>query len=374
MKKAFVVASVASMIDQFNKPIIKLLKKLGYIVVVGCNFEKGNSCTNIQIDSLKEELESLNVKYYQIDFDRNMMNLKDHIIALRQIKNILKVEEFDLIHCQSPMGGLLTRAAAKKYRKKGTEVIYTAHGYHFYKGAPLKNWILFYPLEKYFSRFTDKLITINTDDFSFANKKMKAKKVYYVKGVGVETNYFSSYNLLLEDKNKLLSEIGIDDTSKVILSVGELNENKNHKVVIKAIKELNRDDIHYVIAGKGKTKEYLTRLAEENNVNLHLIGFRDDLVKWYKLCDLFVLPSYREGLAVSLLEAIASNANIIATDIRGNRDVLDKEVLFKPNDYMKLASLIERKLNNIERNVSEFDFDISNIMNDMESVYLDNSR
>jgi glycosyltransferase EpsD len=81
-----------------------------------------------------------------------------------KLKNIIADNDYDIIHCHTPVGGALARIAARNYRKRGTKVIYTAHGFHFFEGSPVKNWILYYPLEKWLSRFTDVLITLNSEE------------------------------------------------------------------------------------------------------------------------------------------------------------------------------------------------------------------
>lgn len=337
--KAIITASVASMIDQFNMNNISILKDLGYEVHVACNFNEPGTITKERSKVLQEKLAAMGVTFFQIDFSRNVLNIFKSFKSLRQLKHLFKNNNYDLVHCHSPIGGMLTRIAAKKYRKKGLRVIYTAHGFHFYKGAPLKNWLLFYPIEKMCSRWTDLLITINREDFDFAKKKMKAKEVEYIPGVGVDVEHFKNMQVDIIEKRESL---GVPINAKVLLSVGELNKNKNHQVVIKALSKFDSSNYYYVIVGKGqnKNKEYLESLAKSLNVNLVLLGYRTDIAELYKVADLFILPSIREGLNVSLIEALASGCRAIASDIRGNRDMLSASKLFAPFDVDKIASLI----------------------------------
>ena len=173
MKKVLMLASVASMIDQFNMPNIQLLQELGYEVHVACNFEKGSTCTQERIQNLKQRLEHMGVEYFQIDFSRNVLRVNEIWKAYRQVERLLEKEKYSFIHCHSPIGGAVGRIAAHKTH---TKVIYTAHGFHFYKGAPLHNWLIYYPIEKWLSRYTDVLITINKEDYQRAKKKFHAKK------------------------------------------------------------------------------------------------------------------------------------------------------------------------------------------------------
>ena len=229
---------------------------------------------------------------------------------------------------------MLVRLASRKVRKNGTKVIYTAHGFHFYKGAPLKNWVLYYPIERLLARYTDVLTTINIEDYERAKKSFKAKKIKYIPGVGIDTNRFQQI-----DVNKLVKrqEIGVPEDSFVVLSVGELNKNKNHETVIKAIARLNNPNVYYVICGQGVLEDYLKKLIKELGLErqIKLLGFRKDIGEICKVADLFVFPSFREGLSVALMEAMASGLPIVCSEIRGNVDLVKDQkggYLVKPED------------------------------------------
>ena len=337
--KALIVASVASMIDQFNMNNIRILKELGYEVHVACNFVYPGSITKEKTVLLKIKLKDLDVKFYQIDFSRNIFSIFKHFKAKKQLSTIFKENTYRIVHCHSPIGGLITRVVAKKYRKKGTFVIYTAHGFHFYKGAPKKNWIMFYPLEKMCSKWTDLIITINKEDYELAKNKMRANVVEYVPGVGINVDSIASIKV---DVAKKRQEIGVPVDSKMVFSVGELNTNKNHQLVIKALGIIKDPSIHYVIAGLGELKDELIALANECHVNLHLLGFRTDVYELYKCADLFVLPSIREGLNVSTMEAIAAGCRTIVSRIRGNIDMVPIENCFDPHSVDELVELLKK--------------------------------
>ncbi|MBE6813818.1 MAG: glycosyltransferase family 4 protein [Ruminococcaceae bacterium] len=332
MKKFLVITSVASMVDQFLMPNIQMLKDMNYDVHVACNFEKGSTCSNERIQELKQKLGELKIKYFQIDFARNVLDFQGNLQAYRQVVSLIKENQYDLVHCHSPIGGLVTRLACIKARKNGTKVIYTAHGFHFYKGAPLLNWLIYYPVEKLCSYFTDTLITINQEDFALAKKKMKAKKVEYVPGVGIDLSRFQNVQV---DRSAKRKEIGVPEDATLILSVGELNENKNHEVIIRAISQLNNPNVHYAIAGKGDKESYLSELAGALGVaeQVHLLGYRTDVAELYKTADIYTLPSIREGLNVSLMESMASGLPCAVGNIRGNTDLIDENggVLFDPH-------------------------------------------
>lgn len=204
-------------------------------------------------------------------------------------------------------------------------MIYTAHGFHFFKGAPLINWLVFYPIEKLCSRWTDVLITITREDYHLAQNKMHAKKVIYVPGVGIDTAVFAPMACDAVTNAKKRKELKLAMTDIVMLSVGELNKNKNHEIMLRAMAQLGNKDLHYVIAGQGNLKDYLEKLARELGVadKLHLLGFRSDVKELFKIADFFAHPSFREGLSVAVMEAMANALPVICTGIRGNTDLIE---------------------------------------------------
>ena len=188
MKKMLMLASVASMIQQFNMRNIHILQKMGYEVHVACNFLTGSTITKKRTEQLKKELKTIGVHCHQIDFDRNVKNIPSVKRAYAQVKTLLQQENFAFLHCHSPIGGVIGRLAGHAC---GVKVIYTAHGFHFFKGASVVNWTLFYPIERKLSKYTDILITINKDDYNLAKKKFTKTNVIYVPGVGINTEKFS---------------------------------------------------------------------------------------------------------------------------------------------------------------------------------------
>lgn len=337
MKKALVLASVASMIDQFNMPNIRLMIEMGYQVDVATNFVEGSTCSDEKIAVLKHMLADMGVECHQVDFARNVLKVSQNLRAYRQTRKLVKVNHYNLIHSHSPIGGLLSRIAVKDMRKKGTKMIYTAHGFHFFKGAPKLNWLIFYPIEKVSSQWTDVLVTITHEDYKLAQEKMNAKKVVYVPGVGIDTKTFHPDANASEINAKKRKELALRTDDVVLLSVGELNKNKNHEIVLRAMAKLNNKNVHYVIAGSGILKDFLEQLSQELGVRnqLHLLGFRTDVRELFKMADVFVHPSHREGLSVAVMEAMASSLPIICSKIRGNTDLIDEGkggCLFSPTD------------------------------------------
>lgn len=256
---------------------------------------------------------------YQIDFSRSPLS-SDNIKAYGQLKNIVENGNYDIVHCHTPNASVITRLACRSLRrKKGLKVFYTAHGFHFCKGAPIRNWMIFYPIEKFCSHFTDKLITINKEDYERAKNKLKAKEVHYVPGVGIDLTRFG---YLQTDRFSKRREIGVPEDAFMLLSVGELNSNKNHQVIVKALAQLKNPKIHYVIAGLGDKKEYLLELAKSLGVaeQLHLVGYRNDISELNCSADVFCFPSMREGLGLAAIEAMACGLPLITSNMHGIND------------------------------------------------------
>ena len=373
MKRALVLASVASMIDQFNMPNIKLLKDMGYEVDVATNFLHGSTCSDEKIAKLKDELAKLNVRCFQIDFSRNVLNLVHNLKAYKQTKKIIDNNNYALIHSHSPIGGFLSRIAARASRRRGTRMIYTAHGFHFYKGAPLTNWLIFYPIEKLCSMWTDVLVTITHEDYQLAKQKMSAKEVVYVPGVGINTSELAPNETDAEVNTGKREELCIPQQALVMLSVGELNKNKNHELVLRAMAQLGNQELHYVIAGRGTLDAYLLQLARELGVSerFHLLGFRSDVRELFKMADFFAHPSYREGLSVAVMEAMANGLPVICSAIRGNTDLIENNkggYLFKPNDLDTAHTALGKMVSSANRReMGDFNLKKAKIL-DLESV------
>lgn len=346
MKKALMVAHVAYAIDMFNIPNIKLLISMGYDVQVACNFDDRSSLSDEKVALLKEKLTSMGVKYHNIPFERQPLK-PENIKAYSQLKGLIDTEKFDLIHCHTPVGGIITRLAAISSRRKNkTKVIYTAHGFHFFKGAPLINWLIYFTAEKLCSYFTDCIITINKEDYNNAKSKLNAKEVCYVPGVGVDTAFFYEN---AGKREELLSEIAAHKDSIILLSVGELSDRKNHSVSIKALSEIKNENVHLVIAGTGEKREEFLSLANSLGIDkrVHLLGFRTDIPSLLKSADIFLFPSLQEGLPVALMEAMSCSLPVICSEIRGNTDLIDQScgILCQADDVKAFKEAVERLIN-----------------------------
>ena len=377
MKKALMTAHVAYAIEMFNIPNIRLLQSMGYEVTVACNFDDRSSLSDEKVEALKAKLTAMGVKYHNIPFQRNPLK-PQNLKAFLSLKKLIDSESFSLIHCHTPVGGILTRLASAKSRRQGAKVIYTAHGFHFFKGAPTVNWLIYFTAEWLCSFFTDTLITINKEDFRNANKLLHAKKVCYVPGVGVDTERFGGTR---GKREELLREISADENSILLLSVGELSDRKNHSVTLKALSGIKDERLHLLIAGRGEKEEELRNLAKTLGVEnrLHLLGFRTDIAELMKSADIFLFPSLQEGLPVALMEAMACSMPSVCSEIRGNTDLIDGSdgILCRVNDVTAFSEAVEKliKSESLRKSMAEKalekskEYDVKIIEEYMKDIY-----
>lgn len=326
MKTALLVATVQSHIAQFHKPLIRLLQANGWEVHVAArnNLAEKNGLRLDEPD-----------RVFDVPFQRSPFSPKN-VAAYRQLRQLLRQHRYDVIHCNTPVGGILTRLAARTYRRSGTQVFYTAHGFHFYKGAPLKNWLLYYPVEKWMSRYTDKLITITEEDYELAKKKFRCS-VYHIHGVGANSTKY--HPISAEEQQKQKTELGL--SGRIIVNVGELLPNKNQKTAIRAMEQIVKEvpDAKLLIAGNGPEKENLESLVKELRLEDHvtLLGYTTELQKYLQICDLEIACSYREGLPLNVMEAMLCGKPVVASNNRGHRELIKDGV----NGYLVEADDVD---------------------------------
>ncbi len=341
---ALITATVVRFVERFEKNDISSLADRGYKITVASSLS--NNTRPEAVDSLL----GMGVDIVDVCFSRSPFSLRN-IKAYRQLKALINSGDFDVIHCHTPVAGILTRLAARRARKNGVKVVYTAHGFHFYKGAPLKNYLTFYPAEKLCSKMCDALITINTEDYELAKKKFKRPDVYYVPGVGIDASRFSPCDEAR--RNELKKELfGFPEGAKVLLSVGEHNVNKNHATVMRAVAKLNDPTIYYLLCGVGVLTDNLKNLASELGIADRVVfaGLRRDIEQIYNCADVFCLPSIREGLSVSTMEAMACGLPIINSKIRGNTDLVKEGEggwMVEPLDVDGFAQAIKEAFSNM---------------------------
>ncbi len=358
-KKVLYVASITGHITKFHLPYLKLFKENDYEVHVASNGE--------------EFIENCD-KHIQIPFERSPFKL-NNIKAYQALKKLIQNENYDTIVCHTPVASILTRFAARKVRKKGTRVIYMSHGFHFYQGAPLKNWLIYYPIEKLTSRMTDDILTINTEDYAFAQKKLKAKNYHYVHGMGVDATQFLK-EITNEEKINIRNSFHLKADDFVIFFAGELNENKNQIILIEAMKDLvtTIPQIKLLLAGAGPSETFLREKIAEYHLEdiVYLIGYRKDIPQILSITDLYISMSIREGLGLNLVEALMKKVPVIASDNRGHRDIIknnENGYLIGAKDILALEDKIKYLFYHpeIRKTFSE------NARNGIEKFYLTNT-
>lgn len=307
MRKVLIAATIGGFLPVTERDNAKLLIEMGCEVHYAANFQ------NKAYEYDGNVFEELGIICHQVDFSKNPFHLKQLLKCIRELKRILVTEQIELVHCHTPVGGVAARIAAHLIRKKTKtcpKVIYTAHGFHFYEGAPVLNWLLYYPVEHLLSKWTDCIVTVNGEDYQRA-QKMLCPKCVRIPGVGIDLDRFHPVEIQQSEKF-------------CVVSVGELNKNKNHSVVIKAIAALQDRNIKYEIYGNGPLKTELQTLicslGLEKQVSLK--GFHLQIEQVLQKADLVVFPSIREGLGLAALEAMACGVPLITSDNRGSREYM----------------------------------------------------
>ena len=369
--KMLYILNVAEKVNNFSYSAMMAAKNLGIEFSIAGNWGYPNDAAR-EADEKK-----YGIKIYQVDFIRTPYDPRNYK-AYRQIKAIMEREKFDLIHCNTPIGGIIGRLAAKKCRVKN--VIYQAHGFHFYKGAPLVNRALFYPVERHFAKYTDVLVTINQEDFEAAKefRLKKDGKLRYVHGVGIDLSVFDGVG---QHREKKRQELGLGSDDIAVISVGELNKNKNNITIVQAMADIKNKNLHYFLCGVGQEEAAIKSYASQHGLtdNIHFLGFRNEIRELLSGSDIFVMPSFREGLSRSLMEAMACGLPCVVSKIRGNTDLVQKGGghLCSPfssaefADGLRACISADRKAMGAINTEAVKKFDIGIVIAEWEKIYTD---
>lgn len=328
MNKALIITTNSGFVPQFEMNDVKILEEKGYEIHYASNFHK----PVYRMD--RDALIKRGIRLHHIDIEKSPVRIGANMKAFGQIKKIMKQEQIDLVHCHNPLGGVLGRMAAGCGRKP--VVIYTAHGFHFYRGAPKRNWILYYTAERFLARCTDILITINQEDYENAGKfhLKKNGRIERIRGVGVDTGRFYPNKKIKREKRK---ELGIPEQAFHIVSVAEINRNKNQQIILRAMARLKNMNIYYSLCGNGEDAESLKAFAHSLGLEkrVKFLGYRTDVEEVLQTADCFAFPSVREGFGIAAVEALACGIPVIAADNRGTREYMKDGVnglLCRPYD------------------------------------------
>lgn len=333
--KILYVTTISSTVNAFLVSHIKHLINQGHKVDIATNIT----------DGVNKELIDMGVKIFNIDFQRNPLSIKNKK-AYKEIKRLQQKEKYDIVHVHTPVASFVTRLALKN--DKNLKIVYTCHGFHFYKGGSPINWMVFYPLEKIAAKWTDALVTINTEDYEIAKtfKLRRNGKVSKIYGVGIEKEKYVVGDF---DKSIYRRKLGLNDNDFVILVLAELNKNKNHIQLIKAMNLLKDKypNIKAIFAGTGPLEDDIKKQIKENKLEdkISLLGWRNDVKELINSSDLVGLFSKREGLGKCLLEAMICGKCVIATNTRGPRELIQQDVngfMFDIDDIETTSKAIEK--------------------------------
>lgn len=328
MKKVLIVTHVSGFVPQFEMNNVRILQEMGYEVHYASNFH------NVSYGMDNHRLDNTGIICHQIDFSRSPFDFKANQRAYSQLKQVMEAHFFEIVHCHTPVGATYARLVARKHRKKGTRVIYTVHGFHYYKGAPLRFKLASFPMEWLLAHVTDTIVTINEEDFKNAQKLPLAKKngkkgsVYKINSVGIDLKKLRPNTQKQCGDFVKRQEFRIPEDAFLLISAGELNWNKNHAVVVEALGKLQEKNIYYLVCGEGIEKRALMEQAKRLKIDTHVIlpGFRSDFPEILKEADGMAFPSLREGLGVAAVEAMAAGVPVIASDNRGTREYMQDRV------------------------------------------------
>lgn len=337
MKKILYVTTISDTINAFLVPHINHLISQGYKV----------DCAASEQIKFSDELVKNGVEFFNIPFSRNPLDI-NNIKAFIKLIKIQRDNKYDIVHVHTPIASVYGRLLKLKF--PNLKIIYTAHGFHFYKGAPILNWYIYYPIERIMAKFTDTIITMNDEDFEIA-KKFNIQNTYKINGVGIDLD---RYNLDNFDRKEIRRSLNIHQDDFVIIMIAEVNKNKNHKQMIDAIEILKNkgiNNIKVLCAGDGVIFNEVKQYIEHKNLqeNIHMLGFRTDINELISACDIGILMSYREGLPRNIMELMACKKPVIGTDIRGIRDLVQDGIngyIVKLQDSKDAATKIEILYNN----------------------------
>lgn len=349
MKKALIITTISGFLLKFEQDNVKILQDMGYEVHYAAN---GHEQMYRYEDGAYE---NIGVHFHHIDIAKSPFKVFKNLKALRQLCELVRKEEIRLIHCHTPVGGVLGRLTGAMCKKMNVHVIYTSHGYHFYKGASKKNNAIYYFIEKTMARYSDTIILINKEDYENTLKFRLKKdgKVFQIPGIGLDTKRFKPVNA--EERNRLRQKLKIDENKFFVLSVGELNENKNHRIVLEALELLRSEGvdlslIHYGICGDGPYRDKLEELIKSMNLEstVTAFGYCTDVKEYIGAADITVFPSEREGLGMAALESLAMGVPVIASDNRGTREYMvhgKNGYVCSYNDAVGFAENIKKLMN-----------------------------
>ena len=368
MKKILYIATSDIHLHTFHRPYLKWLTYNGYQV-------------DIAVENRGDHIFEQVTNIYYLGFPRSLFR-KSLFKAYNELKRIIDTGHYDLLHCHTPIPSMLTRIAARSARRNGTKVLYTAHGFHFYKHGPLRRWLIYYPAEFLLSKLTDGIVTINKEDYGYINGKMLHGNSWYIPGIGVDPNRFKP--LAIQKKSELRRLYGYDDSQFILLYIAEFIPRKNHEFIIRAVSQMNESipGLKVLFAGKGILLEEMKALSVSLKLSqtIKFLGFREDIERLCAISDLGISASKHEGLGLGLVEQMMCKVPVLATVDRGHKELVVNGYngfLFKQKDtnsfIEKLLYYYKQPVKRVEMGSNAFEkakeFDVKNSLKAMKVVY-----
>ncbi|KAB2460697.1 glycosyltransferase family 4 protein [Bacillus sp. CH126_4D] len=367
-KKVLFCATVDYHFKAFHLPYLKWFADQGWEVHVAAN-------GNIDLPYVTQK--------YNIPIQRSPLSIQN-LHAYKKLKSIIHQNKYKIVHCHTPMGGVIARIAARKVRREGTKVIYTAHGFHFCKGSPFINWLLYYPIERSLATTTDCLITINEEDYNLAVKhRFQAKDIKLVHGVGVDIERYIP--VTEREKENLRHKNGYKSKDFLMFYAAEFNKNKNQSYLIRLLEKLKNEIPHakLLLAGEGPLMQECKKIATQLGVSsmVHFLGYRNDIAHLLQMCDLAVASSYREGLPVNIMEAMACGLPVIATSNRGHRELIinnkngwtidqdDIKAMAKRIQSIAKNTKLQAQLGQYGRTIILSEYSVNEVLKEKQEIY-----
>ena len=306
MSKLLIITTVPSTIRAFLLPFARHYRSLGWHVDCAAN------------GVLKmPELQSEFYACYELPLTRNPAAIGVLIAAPSAIRALVQSGAYDIVHVHTPIAAFLVRFALKDVSKK-PKVVYTAHGFHFHQyGKVLTNFI-FKSLEKLAASWCDALVLINQEDYQAAKQASFATRIEYMAGIGIDTQLWQASTISDQQTQELRQSLALATEDVLFLMVAEFNVGKRHADALQALAQTPAY-VHLAFAGIGVLQEKIKLLAKQLGVEsrVHFLGFRRDMPLLMCTSRAVILPSEREGLPRSLLEAMSLSVPIIGANIRG---------------------------------------------------------
>lgn len=327
MKKILFCASTVSHINNFHLPYLKAFHDMGYEVHVAAN-------------------ETVPIKWadqvFALSFDKNLLSPKN-VLAIFQARKLLKAQHYEKINTNATLAGVVMRVAAM-FVKHRPRVYHISHGYLFNLDSGLKKYQYLIP-EKIVARVSEVVMVMNHEDLEIAKKyKLYEDKLYYIDGMGVDPSRFKPVSP--QEKGEQKKQMGFASDDFIFVYAAEFSKRKNQKLLIEAFAKSRLERAQLLLAGDGKTLDECKQLAKQlgQTDRIHFLGYVNDVPNLYTACDAAVSTSLIEGLPFNIIEAMGCGLPVVASNIKGHRELVDQDVnglLFQAQNEQELITCLK---------------------------------